>query len=220
MVTAERMLHRTGGRVQLGPRLTAPRSDVVLELARLLDRNPRLAAQARQVLSRSRPREGSRSVSAAVKCPPRRETTSDGWPIVEVDADVAADAGWWARLSARDLGVSTPTVKFYRAPTTACFGFTYLGSDTVFIRSGMSLEQTRSTIAHEVWHLAIRPGERGARRYEANRRRGAWWATPREPVEPTADEWAMHAAELRARRDPGDGRPPVICLTALAPTPA
>jgi hypothetical protein len=53
--------------------------------------------------------------------------------------------------------------------------------------SGVGLSETRSPIAHEVTHLAG-ARERGARRYEADRRRGAWWATRPELAEPTADD--------------------------------
>jgi hypothetical protein len=49
--------------------------------------------------------------------------------------------------------------------------------------------------APQISHLAG-ADERDARRYQATRRRGAWWATRRELVEPTADEWAMHGAQL------------------------
>jgi hypothetical protein len=67
------------------------------------------------------------------------------------------------------------------------------------IRHGRGLAGTTSTLAHEIAHLAV-TDEREARRYEANRRRGAWWATPRKPAEPTAEDWALHAAVLRGRR--------------------
>jgi hypothetical protein len=53
--------------------------------------------------------------------------------------------------------------------------------------------------APQISHLAG-ADERDARRYQATRRRGAWWATRRELVEPTADEWAM-------RRPAGGSRP-------------
>jgi hypothetical protein len=66
-------------------------------------------------------------------------------------------------------------------------------------RGPVGLSETRSTIAHEVAHLAG-ASERGARGYEADRRRGAWWATPREPAEATAEDWVVHAVELRGRR--------------------
>jgi hypothetical protein len=56
----------------------------------------------------------------------------------------------------------------------------------VLLRNCMGLAATRSTIADEVAHLA------GASEREAAATRpsgvGAWWATPREPAEPTAGD--------------------------------
>jgi hypothetical protein len=133
--------------------------------------------------------------------PVRRQKTSDGWPIVQVSANDAANAAWWARSCALELGIPAPEVRFYRAPTSIRCGYVDLAMPTVvFVRAGMDLSETRSTIAHEVSHLAGAT-EREARRYEAGRRRGAWWAPTRpRPAEPTAEDWAMHAARLRARR--------------------
>jgi hypothetical protein len=126
-----------------------------------------------------------------------RDTTSDGYPIVPVSAD-DADAAWWARACARDFGIRPPKVKFYRAPPSVRCGYVDLKiPGVVFVLAGMDDSETRSTIAHEVAHLGGGT-ESEARRYEATRRRGAWWAMPRQPAEPTADEWAMHAARLRA----------------------
>jgi hypothetical protein len=69
----------------------------------------------------------------------------------------------------------------------------------VLLRNCMGLAETRSTIADEVAHLA------GASEREAAATRpsgvGAWWATPREPAEPTAGDCAIHAAEQRVRRE-------------------
>jgi hypothetical protein len=126
-----------------------------------------------------------------------REMTSDGYPIVPVSDYDASDAVWWARACARDFGIRPPKVKF-RAPTSVRCGYVDL-KIPVFIRAGMDHSETRSTIAHEIARLAG-ADECAARRYEATRRRGAWWApTPHQPAEPTADEWAIHAAQLRAR---------------------
>jgi hypothetical protein len=86
----------------------------------------------------------------------------------------------------------------------------------VFTRAGMDRAESRSTIAHEVWHLAVGPEERGARRYEAQRRRGAWWAPPPpEPVEPTAESGRGMPGVAESSRAVGVS-PPVIA-GVLAP---
>jgi hypothetical protein len=96
--------------------------------------------------------------------------------------------------------VPTPEVWFYEPGRERPYGYIdLLQPGVAFIRHGMDFVETRSTMAHEVAHLAG-TDEREARRYEADRRRGAWLAPIRaKPAEPTADEWAMHAAQLRAR---------------------
>jgi hypothetical protein len=103
-------------------------------------------------------------------------------------------------MCARELGISVPQVRFFDAATRI---HGYVKSSLpggVFIRADMGLAETRSTIAHECAHVAG-ADEREARRYEADRRRGAWWApAPPKRAAPTADDWAMHAARLRARR--------------------
>jgi hypothetical protein len=97
--------------------------------------------------------------------------------------------------------VPAPQIRFYEPGPERPYGYVdLLQPGVVFIRHGMDLAETRSTIAHEVSHLAG-ANEREARRYEASRRRGAWWARPPRPAEPTADDWFMHAAWLRARRE-------------------
>jgi hypothetical protein len=69
----------------------------------------------------------------------------------------------------------------------------------VLLRNCMGLAETWSTIADEVAHLA------GASEREAAATRpsgvGAWWATAREPAEPTAGDCAIRAAEQRVRRE-------------------
>jgi hypothetical protein len=78
----------------------------------------------------------------------------------------AATAAWWARACARDFGIRAPNVRFYRAPTSVRCGYVDLKiPGVVFFRAGMDLSETRSTIAHEIAHLAG-ADERAARRYE------------------------------------------------------
>jgi hypothetical protein len=96
--------------------------------------------------------------------------------------------------------VPTPEVRFYVAPPKVRSGYVFDKSPgVVFVRHAMGLSETRSTIAQEVAHLAGGI-DREARRDEASRRRGTWWATRRQPAEMTAEEWAIQAAELRGRR--------------------
>jgi hypothetical protein len=169
------MLYRMGGKAHIAP-VEAPRLDE----------------------RRARP-SGTDDADDALRLITRLES-SPSYRTVHVTSDEAASATAWAKMCARELGISAPQVWFFDAATRV---HGYVKSSLpggVFIRADMGLAETRSTIAHECAHVAG-ADEREARRYEADRRRGAWWApAPPKRAAPTADDWAMHAARLRARR--------------------
>jgi hypothetical protein len=119
----------------------------------------------------------------------QRLWTSDGWPIIRATDDVAEHSAYWAAACAQDVGLpTTPEVRFYNAPPNVRCGYVSRSvPGVVFVRHGMSLSDTRRTIAHECAHLAG-ADEPAARWYERDRSRDSWWYRPPERREPTADE--------------------------------
>jgi hypothetical protein len=128
-----------------------------------------------------------------------RETTSDGYPIVPVSAYDAPDVVWWARACARD-SASVRQGEFLS------------GADVGALRLRRPQDPWCRVRASGDGSVGDPLDDRSRDRTPGRSRRvcgtplrgnpatGAWWApTPQQPTEPTADEWAVHAAQLRAR---------------------
>jgi hypothetical protein len=123
--------------------------------------------------------EASRSAVMEPAPIQRETTTSDGYPIVQVSTDAAADAAWWASRCPCDIAIRSPAVKPYEAPASVRAGYVDLEMPSVvFVRAGMGLSGPgrRSLMRSPIWpvptsvrHAATRPpgdgGRGGSRRH-------------------------------------------------------
>lgn len=94
-----------------------------------------------------------------------------GYPIVAPSPDERFHGPWFARAFARELGIDTPEIRWFRAPVWVHEGA--WSSETpgvIYVRTGQTLTEALAKVAHECAHAAGRD-EAGALRFEAQRTR-------------------------------------------------
>lgn len=101
----------------------------------------------------------------------RRVEPLGGYPIVAPSPDEAFHGPWYARAFARELGIDTPEVRWFKAPDWAHAGaWSPEAPGVVYVRAGLTLTEALAKVAHECAHAAG-GDEAAALRFETRRTR-------------------------------------------------